>query len=101
MTFERVDVPERRIFYTCDRTTIVHLLSDIITALPHPPKPLLCNGSQLEWAIRQPNIDSRIALDASGEPQYIVPTDQTAEVQRNAKRFMFAHNDEVERRGFA
>jgi hypothetical protein len=101
MAFERVDVAERRIVNTCDRATIVHQLSDIITALPYPHKPLLRNRSQLDRAIRQPPIDSRVPFYTSGQSQDVVTTDQPAEVQRNATRSTLAHNDEVERRGIA
>src|SRR5271156_2434497 len=51
MSFECVDVSERLILDTRDRATIVHQLSDIVTALPHLHKPLLRNGPQLNRAI--------------------------------------------------
>jgi hypothetical protein len=85
MALEGVDVPEWRILYTCDRATIVHQLSDIVSALPHPRKPLLRNRPQLDRAFRQPDIDSRIPFYASGEPHDVDPTGQSAEVQRNAR----------------
>jgi hypothetical protein len=62
MTFECVDVPEWRIFYTCDRTTIVQQLSDIVTALPHLHKPLPRNSPKLDRAVGQPKVDSRISF---------------------------------------
>jgi hypothetical protein len=66
MTFESVDVRERRIFYTCDRTSIVHQLSDIVTAVSHLRKPLLRNRLQLARAsLDQPHVDGRIPLYAS------------------------------------
>jgi hypothetical protein len=101
MSFECVDVPKRRIFYTCDRATIVHQVSDIITALPHVRKPLLHDRSQFGRAIGQPDIDSRIAFYSRGQTEDIVRTDQPAQVQRNARRFMSAHNVLVDRRAAA
>jgi hypothetical protein len=52
MAFESVDVRKRRIFYTCDRTSIVHQLSDIVTALSHLRKPLLRNRLKINRAAR-------------------------------------------------
>jgi len=43
----------------------VQQLSDIPTALPHLCKPLLSNGAQLDRAIGEPEVDSRISLDRS------------------------------------
>src|ERR1700722_5405112 len=43
MTFESVDVREWCILDTCDGTSIVHHLSDIVTAPAHLRKPLLRN----------------------------------------------------------
>src|SRR5271154_4005093 len=50
MSFECVDVSERRILHTCDGATIVHQLPDIVTALPHLQKPLFRNGPQFNRA---------------------------------------------------
>jgi hypothetical protein len=98
MTFECVDVPERRIFYARDRTTIVHQFPDIVTALPHLTKPLLRDRTQLERAVGKPGVDSRISFYCSGDPKDVLPTRQSAEVQRNSKWFMSAHDAQAQRR---
>src|ERR1700729_3093427 len=67
MTFERVDVTERRITDTGDRATIVHQLADIVPALPHHQEPPSRERSQLERTVGQPGVDSRISSHRSGE----------------------------------
>jgi len=51
VTFECVDVPEWRVFDTCDRATIVHQFADIFSTLPHLRKPLLRDGPQLDRGV--------------------------------------------------
>ncbi|HEX3912321.1 MAG TPA: hypothetical protein VHW71_02335 [Steroidobacteraceae bacterium] len=86
MIFERIDVSERRISHACDRAAIVHQLSDIVTALAHPQKPLPRDGTQLDRAIRQPSIDGGIPCDASGEPENVLISNQSAEIQSDPTR---------------
>jgi len=97
VTFECVDVPKGRILYTCDGTTIVHQLSDIVTAPPHLRKPLLRNRLQLDPApLDQPYVDRGISFYASRQPQDLIHTGQPAQIQRNAMGF--THSDEIGRR---
>ena len=70
----------------------VDACTNIITALPHPHKPLLRNRLQLDRAIRQPDVHSWIPFYASGEPKDVGPTDQPAEVERNATTSKWANN---------
>jgi hypothetical protein len=92
MTLECIDVPERRIFYACDRATVVNQLSHIVTAFPHLLKPPLRNRPQLGRAIDQPEVDSRVSLYCSGQPKNILSTAQPAQVQRNATRSTSNHD---------
>ena len=79
----------------------MHQFSDIITALPHLHKPRLRYRPQVGRTVGKPDVNGRIAFSPSRQPQDILHTDQPAEVQRNAMRSMYAHSDEVERRGIA
>jgi len=95
MALECVDVPERRIFYTGYGAAIVHQLSDILTAVPHLREPVLGNRAQLDRAIEEPGVDSRVASHPSGESKQILWSAQSAQVQRNPTRLMLAHDDAV------
>jgi hypothetical protein len=58
----------------------VHQLSDIVAAPPHLHKPALSKGPQLDRTIGEPDVDSRVSLCHSGDPQDVLPTAQPPDV---------------------
>src|SRR5688500_16791738 len=87
MTLERVDVRERCIFYAHDRTTVVHQLSDVVTARSHPHEPAPRDRPKFDWLTGEPRLDVRIPLHRPGDAKDFLATAQAVQVQRNATRF--------------
>src|SRR5437899_533395 len=66
---EYIDVPERRISQTCDRTAVMQKLPDFVPAFSHHLKPLMRDGSQFTGMLFHPRIDGGIPLDSAVESQ--------------------------------
>jgi predicted ester cyclase len=66
---EDIDIAERRVAQTCNRTTVMQKLSDFVPALSHHLEPLLRDGSQFTCMLFHPRIDGGIPLDAAVESQ--------------------------------
>jgi hypothetical protein len=69
MRSEYIDVAERRIAQTCDRTAGVQGLPDFVPAFAHDLKPLKRDGSQFTCMPFHPGIDGGIAFDSTIESQ--------------------------------
>jgi hypothetical protein len=91
MTLERVDLPERRIFDASDRTPVVHQLQHVVTAFAHPLEPALRDGPQLHRLMREPRLDSRIALRPSRDAKEVRTPAEPVQVKRKAARFTHDH----------
>jgi hypothetical protein len=61
----------------------------------------LRDGPQLNRAVFKPEVHSRIQFYASGQPQDVLHTNQSVEVQRNSTRSKPVHRNELERRAVA
>src|SRR5713101_4573176 len=66
---EYIDVAERRIAQTCNRTAVMQKLQDFVPAFSHHLKPLARDGSQFTSTLIHPNMDGGIPLDSPVEPQ--------------------------------
>src|SRR5215831_1513461 len=66
---EYIDVAEGRISKTCNRTTVVEQLADLVPALSHHLKPPAGDGSQFNCILIQPVIDSGVSADCAVESQ--------------------------------
>src|ERR1700676_1676646 len=66
---EYIDVAERRISQTCNRTAVMQKLPDFVSAFSHHLKPLKRDGSQFTGMLFHPCIDGRIPLDSAVESQ--------------------------------
>src|SRR5713226_5088167 len=66
---EYIDVAERRISQTCNRTAVMQKLPDFVPAFSHHLKPLARDGSQFTSTLIHPHIDGGIPLDSAIEPQ--------------------------------
>jgi hypothetical protein len=75
MSSKDVDVAERHITETDDRTSIVHQLSHFVTAVAELRKPLSCNRTELGRLSFQPGIDGGVPFDGSFESKYFVHED--------------------------
>src|ERR1700721_490546 len=68
---EHIDVAERRISQTCNRTAVMQKLPDFVPASSHHLKPLKRDGSQSTRMLLHPHIDGWIPLDSAIEPQQV------------------------------
>src|SRR5260221_4105358 len=66
---EYIDVAERRITQTGNRTAVMHKLPDFVPAFSHHFKPLAGDGSQFTITLIHPGIDGGIPLDSAVEPE--------------------------------
>src|SRR5260370_31014047 len=66
---EFIDVAERRISQTCNRTAVMQKLPDFVLAFSHNLKPLMRDGSQSTCMLFHPRSDGGIALDSAVESQ--------------------------------
>src|SRR5229473_1582624 len=66
---EYIDVAERRITQTCNRTAVMQKLSDFVPAFSHHLKPLKRDSSQFTCMRLHPHIDGGIPLDSTIESQ--------------------------------
>jgi len=66
---EYIDVAERRISQTCNRTAVMQELPNFVPAFSHDIKPLMRDGSQFTCMLFHPRIDGGIPLDSSIESQ--------------------------------
>jgi hypothetical protein len=64
-----IDIAERRISQTYNRTTVMQKLPDFIPALSHHLKPLMGDGSQFTGMLLHPSIDGGVPRDSPVEPQ--------------------------------
>src|SRR6266567_7516051 len=64
---EYIDVAERNISQTCNRTAVMQELPDFVAAFSHYLKPLMRNGSQFACVLLHPRIDGGIPLDRAVE----------------------------------
>src|SRR5579885_274462 len=74
---EYIDVAERRISQTCNRTAVVQKLPDSVPALSHYLKPLMRDGSQFTCMLFHPRLDagsrSRAPLNRSNSVLIFAP----------------------------
>src|SRR5215469_927876 len=66
---ENIDVAERRISQTGNRTAVMQKLPDFVPAFSHHLKPVMRDGSQLAGMFFHPRVDGGIPLDSAIEPQ--------------------------------
>src|SRR5260370_5226169 len=66
---EYIDVAERRISQTCNRTAVMQELSDFVPAFSHHLKPLMRDGSRLTFMLFHPRVDGGIPLHSAVESQ--------------------------------
>ena len=66
---EYIDVAERRISQTCNRTAVMQKFPDFVPAFSHYLEPLTRDGSQFTSMLVHPRIDGGIPLDSSVESQ--------------------------------
>src|SRR5258708_5092267 len=66
---EYMDVAERRISQTCNRTAVMQKLPDFVLTFSHNLNPLMRDGSQSTCMLFHPRSDSGIALDSAVESQ--------------------------------
>src|SRR5713226_8313247 len=66
---EYIDVAERRISQTCNRTAVMQELPNFVPAFSHHLKPLVRDGSQFTSVLFHPRIDGGIPLDSAVESQ--------------------------------
>src|SRR5580658_3271654 len=64
-----IDVAERCISQTCNRTAVMQELPDFVPAFSHCLKPLKRDGSQFSGMRVHPRIDGWIPLDSTVESQ--------------------------------
>src|SRR3989442_15191627 len=69
---EDIDVAEWHILDARDGTAVMHQLPDIVATLSHPDKPLTRNCFQLSHLFVQPDVNSGLPSDRSGEPKHPV-----------------------------
>ena len=69
MRSEYIDVGERRISQTCNRTAVMQKLPNFIPAFSHHLKPLTRDGSQFTRVLFHPHTDSGVPLDSAVESQ--------------------------------
>src|SRR5438128_9707739 len=66
---EYIDIAERRISQTCNRTAVMQKLPDFVPALSHHLKPLMRDDSQFTCMLPHPRIDGGLPLDSAIESQ--------------------------------
>ena len=66
---EYIDVAERRISQTCNRTAVMQKLSDFVPAFSHHLKPLMRDGAQFTSMLFHPRINCGIPLNSAVESQ--------------------------------
>jgi len=66
---EYIDIAERRISQTGNRTAVMQKLPDFVPAISHRLKPLMRDGSQFTGMLSHPCIDGGIPLDSAVESQ--------------------------------
>ena len=66
---EYIDVAERRISQTCNRTSVMQYLPDFVPAFSHHVKPLMRDGSQFTPILFHPRIDGGVAFNCAVESQ--------------------------------
>ena len=66
---EYIDIAERRVSQTGNRTSVVQKFPDFVPAPSHDFKPLARDGAQVAGALFHPRVDSGIPLDRAVEPQ--------------------------------
>src|ERR1700693_927864 len=66
---EYIDIAERRISQTRNRTAVMQELPDFVPALSHHFKPLMRDGSQFTCMLFHPRVDGGIPLDRAIESQ--------------------------------
>src|SRR5579859_1789233 len=69
MRSENIDVAERRISQTCNRTAVMQKLSHFVSAFSHYFKPLTRHDSQFPRMLFHPRINSGIALPGAVKSQ--------------------------------
>ena len=69
MRSEYVDVAEGRIAQTCNGTAVMQDLPDLVPALSHNLKPLVCDGSQFTSMPIHPRVDGGISFDGTVDSQ--------------------------------
>src|ERR1700751_1225701 len=68
---EYINVAEGRISQTCNRTAVMHKLSDFVPAFSHHFKPPARDGPQFTCVLFHPRIDGWIPLDSAVESQQV------------------------------
>src|SRR6202007_2452833 len=66
---EYIDVGERRVSQTGNGTAVMQQLADFVSAVSHPLKPVLRDGSQFACMLFHPRIDGGIPLNSAIEAQ--------------------------------
>ncbi len=65
MSLEDIDIAKRRIFHACDGAPVMHQLSNIMAAFPHPSEPRTRNGAEFGALLVQPEVNSWLPFDRS------------------------------------
>src|SRR5438445_13208566 len=92
---EYIDVAERRVTQTYNRTAVMQKLPDFVPALSHHLKPPMRDGSQFTCTLFHPRIDGGSPLDSAVESQQIRSHDRSTFCfrdlwLRSRKRHLFA-----------
>src|SRR5215469_5249333 len=66
---ENIDVAERRISQTGNRTAVMQKLPDFVPAFSHHLKPVMRDGAQFSGMFFHPRVDGGIPFDRAVEPQ--------------------------------
>jgi hypothetical protein len=69
---EGVDLCERRISHTDDRTTVMHAFSNIFSTGPHHVEPVSRDGAQLRRSRIEPEFNSGIPFYSAGKLKQLV-----------------------------
>jgi hypothetical protein len=70
VSLEDIDIAEWRIGYARYWTSVMHQLSDILAARPHPIEPRARDGAERRRLVAQPHVDRRLPFDCSFKPKH-------------------------------
>src|ERR1051326_7763234 len=68
---EYIDVAERRISQTRNRTAVMQKLQDFVSAMSHHFEPTMRDGAQFAWMPFHPGVDCRIPPHSAVESQEV------------------------------
>src|SRR5260370_9680098 len=74
---EYIDVAERRVTQTYNRTAVMQKLPDLVPALSHHLKPPMRDGSQFTRTLFHPRIDGGIPLNTAVESPQVPSHDRS------------------------